>query len=206
MGKFPEANLSNFHDTLNTLARMVASLSCLPPHYLGYATENLASADGIRSSESRHIKRAERRQRSFGDGWEEVTRTIFRVRDGRVPDEALRVESQWADAATPTFASQADATVKLYSADKLLPRRFARRALGYSDTDIRDMEAEDAEAYSRVVGGDQAAEFGPKPLPSPRRPADDEPELPTPRGPVNGLGASVLPPPAVQFLAPDTER
>ena len=67
------------------------------------------------------------------------------------PAEALRVESQWADAATPTFVSQADAIIKLYSADKLLPRRFARRALGYSDTDIRDMEAE---AYSRVIGSD----------------------------------------------------
>jgi hypothetical protein len=206
VGQFPEANLSNFHETLNALARVVASLSGLPPHYLGYSTENPASADGIRSSESRHIKRAERRQRSFGDGWEQVTRTIYRVRDGRVPDEALRVESQWADAATPTWASQADATVKLYSADKLLPRRFARRALGYTDTDIRDMEAEDAEAYSRVVGGDQAAEFGPKPLPSPRRPGDDEPELPQPRRPVNGLGASVLLPPAVQFQEPGADR
>ncbi|WP_223165748.1 phage portal protein [Lentzea indica] len=206
MGQFPEANLSNFHDTLNTLARLVASLSGLPPHYLGYATENPASADGIRSSESRHIKRAERRQRSFGDGWEQVTRTVFLVRDGRMPDEALRVESQWADAATPTFAAQADATVKLYSADKLLPRRFARRALGYSDTDIRDMEAEDAEAYSRVVGGDQAAEFGPKTLPGPRRPGDDEPELPQPRRPADGLGASVLPPLAVQFREPETGR
>lgn len=65
----------------------------------------------------------------------------------RLGHEALRVESQRA-AATPTFAAQADATVKLYSADRLLPRRFARRALGYyPDTYIRDMEAEDAEAY-----------------------------------------------------------
>ncbi|MEU0886192.1 hypothetical protein ABZ345_47120 [Lentzea sp. NPDC005914] len=52
------------------------------------------------------------------------------VRDGRIPAEALRMESQWSDVATPTFAAQADAAVKLYSADRLLPRRFARRSLG----------------------------------------------------------------------------
>ena len=92
VGQFPEADLANFHATLNTLARLAASLTGLPPHFLGYATENPASADGTRSSESRHIKRAERCQRSFGDGWEEVMRTVLRVRDGRVPDEALRME------------------------------------------------------------------------------------------------------------------
>ncbi|HVK26667.1 MAG TPA: phage portal protein [Actinokineospora sp.] len=165
VGQFPEADLSNFHNTLNALARLTASLSGLPPHFLGYATENPASADGIRSSEGRHIKRAERRQRSFGDGWEQVMRLVLLVRDGRIPAEALRMEAMWMDAATPTFAAQADAVTKLYGADKLLPRRASRRALGYSDTEILDMEAEDRDAYARVVGGDQAAEFGPKPVP-----------------------------------------
>lgn len=68
--------------------------------------------------------------------------------------------------------------------------------MGYSDTDIRDMEAEGAESYSRVAGGDQAAELGPKPLPAPRRPADEDREsaLPAPQQPVVGLGSSVLTP------------
>lgn len=206
VGQFPEADLGNFHATLNALARLVASLTGLPPHFLGYATENPASADGIRSSESRHIKRAERRQRSFGDGWEEVMRTVLLVRDGRVPEEALRMEAQWTDPATPTFAAKSDAVVKLYSADRLLPRRASRRALGYSDTEIRDMEAEDAEAYNRALG-DQAADFGPKPVPAPRDP-DDEPEeqfgqTPTPRrAPVRLAPAAYIPPLAVQFREP----
>lgn len=164
VGQFPEANLQNFHDTLNALVRLVASLSGLPPHFLGYATDNPASAEAIRSSESRHIKRAERRQRFFGDAWEQVMRLVMLVRDGAVPPEALRMETMWTDAATPTFAAQADAVVKLYSADQLLPRRSARRALGYSDGQIRDMEAEDREVHNRVLAGDQAAEYGPKPV------------------------------------------
>jgi hypothetical protein len=196
VGQFPEADLSNFHNTLNTLARLVASISGLPPHFLGYATENPASADGIRSSEARHIKRAERRQRSFGDGWNQVVQRVLHVRDGRVPDEAVQVETQWVDAATPTFAAQADGVVKLYSADKLLPRRASRRALGYSDAQIRDMEAEDQEAYARVAGGDLAAEYGPKPT-DPRQlelELDDEP--------ASAPARPGLPPRAVQFREP----
>jgi hypothetical protein len=141
-----DQGLAHFHNTLNALARLVASISGLPPHFLGYATENPASVDGIRSSGARHIKRAERRQRSFGDGWNQVVQRVLHVRDGRVPDEALRVETQWVDAATPTFAAQADGVVKLYSADKLLPHRASRRALGYSDAQVRDRETEDQQA------------------------------------------------------------
>ena len=133
-------------------------------------------------------------------------RLVLLVRDGRIPAEALRMESQWTDAATPTWAAQADAAVKLFSADRLLPRRFARRSLGYSDTDIRDMEAEDAEAYSRVAGGDQAAEFGPKSIPEPREREAAGLALPSPRRPVGQLGGQVLPPPAVQFIEPPAAR
>nr|WP_246015665.1 phage portal protein [Kutzneria buriramensis] len=181
VGQFPEASLSNFHDTLNALAKLVASVSGLPPHYLGFSTENPASADAIRSSEARHIKRAERRHGWFGDGWEQVARLVLLVRDGRIPPEALRLETMWMDPATPTFAAQADGVVKLYSADKLLPRRAARRALGYSDTQIRDMEAEDTEAYNRILG-DEPPEFGPQ-QPPPQQPLQDvAPAVPVPRG------------------------
>jgi Phage portal protein, SPP1 Gp6-like len=167
VGQFPEADLSNFHSTLNALAQLTASLSGLPPHFLGYSTENPASADAIRSSEARHIKRAERRQRSFGDAWEQVMRLVLLVRDGRIPTAAVGMTAEWVDAATPTFAAQADAVTKLYGTDQLLPRRAARRALGYTDTQIRDMEAEDAEAYNRL--SDQASEFGPVPEAPPQQ-------------------------------------
>lgn len=72
------ASSSGVHATLNAPARLVASLTGLPPHFLGHATENPAGADGMRSSEPRHTERAERRQRSSGDGREEVMRTIPR--------------------------------------------------------------------------------------------------------------------------------
>ena len=99
--------------------------------------------------------------------------------------------------------------MKLFSADRLLPRRASPRALGYSDTQIREMEAEDAEAYSRAVG-DQTEDFGPKPLPVPRNPADDEPDesefgrVPASRrrAPVQLGPSATVPPLAVQFREP----
>jgi hypothetical protein len=49
-GQFPEAQLSNFHETLNVLARLVSSLTGLPPAFLGLATDQPPSADAIRST------------------------------------------------------------------------------------------------------------------------------------------------------------
>lgn len=172
--QFPEADLKNFHDTLNQLARLVASLAGLPPHFLGYATENPASADAIRSSESRLVKRAERKQRAWGEAWEQVMRLALRIRDGVWDDRAVSLETIWRDASTPTVAQKADAAVKLHTA-KIVPLRQTREDLGYTQAQIERMEEQDeaaaASAMQRILAGDLAAlEAGPKPPPG------DEPE------------------------------
>ena len=125
-------------------------------------------------------------------------RLVLLVRDGRIPPAAVGMTSEWVDAATPTFAAQADAVTKLYGTDQLLPRRAARRALGYTDTQIRDMEAEDAEAYNRL--SDQAAEFGPTPEPPPQQTTPElgqapftEPGIPGQRGPQSAVFREPVP-------------
>ncbi|MFI6299556.1 phage portal protein [Nonomuraea sp. NPDC050790] len=176
VGQFPEANLSNFHETLKLLAMLVASLAGLPSRFLGHATDNPASADAIRSDESRLVKRAERKQRSFGGSWERVMRLVLLVRDGSVPDNAMSLETLWRDASTPTDAEKADAAVKLFTA-KIVPLHQTREDLGYTQVQIERMEAEDekvaSSAFERVMAGDLAALTGPKP---PRDPAEPEPE------------------------------
>ena len=176
--QFPEAQLKNFHDTLNQLARLVASLAGLPPHFLGYSTENPASADAIRSSESRLVKRAERRQRDWGEAWEQVMRLALRIRDGVWDPRALSLETIWRDASTPTIAQKADAAVKLHVA-KIVPLRQTREDMGYTQAQIKRMEEQDEEAaesaMQRILAGDFAAlEAGPKPAAVDE--PDDEPE------------------------------
>lgn len=167
VGQFAEADLRNFHDTLRALAVQVSTVSGLSLHNLGYSSDNPASADGIRAAESRHVKRAERRMKGYESAWERTMRLVLLRRDGSVPDSARWMETMWADAATPTFAQKSDAVVKLYSADKLVPRRMARRTLGFTTTQIADMEREDREDVTRVIT-DPAADYGPKPATPPQ--------------------------------------
>jgi len=175
LGQFPEANLSNFHDTLNALARMVASIAGMPPHYLGMATDNPASADAIRSSEARQVKRAERRMRSFGGSWEDVMRLGLLMVDGEVPPEAMSLTTVWRDASTPTVAQKADAAVKLHAAG-ITSKRQAREDVGYSQSQIERMESDDEDAVNRILAGDMAPLVaGPKP---PVEPDDDEESTP----------------------------
>src|SRR6185437_12500510 len=73
-----------------------------------------ASADAIRAGEARLVKRAERRQASFGRAWREVGRLALLIRDGAIPEDYdTRVSVQWQDAATPTRAASADEAAKL---------------------------------------------------------------------------------------------
>ncbi|MFJ2174340.1 phage portal protein [Streptomyces sp. NPDC087851] len=182
--QFPEALLTNFHSTLTQLATLVASLSGMPPHFLGQAADNPASADGIRSSETRLVKRAERRQRGNGGTWERVNRKVRRLIDGVWNPEARSLETIWRDASTPTIAQKADASVKLYTA-KIVPLRQTREDLGYTQAQIDRMEEEDEaaarSAMHRILDGDLAAfEAGTKPPPEP----EPDPAAPPGRVPV----------------------
>jgi hypothetical protein len=152
-GQFPEAQLSNFHETLNQLARLVAALTGLPPSFLGLATDQPPSADAIRASEARLVKRAERRQRAFGEAWERVMRLTMLVRDGELDPRARSLETVWRDPATPTFAQMADATVKLHAAG-LLPTEAAQERLGFSAVQIRRMRQMQDDALTRMTAMD----------------------------------------------------
>ena len=67
--------------------------------------------------------------------------------DEELPDEYHRMEAVWRDPATPTYASKADAVVKLYAGGAgILPLRQARLDLGFTLSPIDRMEQWDAEA------------------------------------------------------------
>ena len=153
--EYTSANLSNFHQTINQLAQLVASIAGMPPHYLGMTTDNPASADAIRSNEARLVKRAERKQRAFGGAHEQAMRLVRRMQAGDWDPALKRLETIWRDASTPTIAQKADAAVNLYNLpEPLVPRRQTREDLGYSDAQIARMEAEDQKAAA-----EQAAMF-----------------------------------------------
>jgi hypothetical protein len=140
--EFAAAQLSQFHDSISQLARLVASVSGLPPHFLGLATDNPPSADAIRSAEIRLVKRAERKQRAFGGAYEQAMRLVRRLQSGEPDPKLMRLETVWRDASTPTIAQSADATVKKH-AEGIITTRQAREDLQYTDAQIARMEADD---------------------------------------------------------------
>ncbi|MEV6548001.1 phage portal protein [Streptomyces sp. NPDC051597] len=116
VGQFPAHDPSGMTKIIDLYARIMSAQFGLPPHMLGYTTDNPASADAIRSTEAKLVKRSERRIRRFGAAWQQAMRLALWVRDGEPPDKTRRIETVWRNPATPTVAAQADATVKLVQA------------------------------------------------------------------------------------------
>lgn len=153
-GQFDESALKNFHDTIKLLAGLIVELSGLPPHYspLASGDTNPTSADAIRSSESKLVKRIERKQVVFGGAWEEVMRLVLRVEQGRFNEQARSLETVWRDPSTPTVAQKADAILKLATPLQnglaVLPLEQARIDLGYTSEQRSRMAEMDRDAMA----------------------------------------------------------
>jgi hypothetical protein len=112
--QFSPASPAPYVDQIRGYATLLAAEAGIPAAYLGFQTDNPASADAIRAGEARLVKRAERRQASFGRAWREVGRLALLIRDGAIPDGYdSAVSAKWRDAATPTRAAAADEVSKL---------------------------------------------------------------------------------------------
>jgi hypothetical protein len=119
----------------------------LPPQYLSYSSQNPASAEAIKSSESRLVLKVERKNAIFGGAWEQAMRIAVLAMRGTVDPEMLRLESVWRDPSTPTYASKADAVTKLYANGAgIIPLTQARLDMGYSIAQIEQMQAWDNES------------------------------------------------------------
>jgi len=116
VGQFTPSSPAPYLEQVKGLAQLLAAEAAIPPSYLGFQTDNPASADAIQRSEARLVKRAERRQQSFGRAWIEVARLALLIRDGEVPDDFRLVTAKWRDAATPTRSAAADEATKLVGA------------------------------------------------------------------------------------------
>jgi len=141
--EFAASSLTNFHDTIAQLGRLASGLIGVDPSVMGFAAgDNPASAEALRAREVRLIKRAERRQRAFGGGWERAMQLVRRIQEGDWDPKARRLETIWRDAATPTRAQAADAAAKLVAAS-LIPIQQGREDLGYTPAQQRRMDAWD---------------------------------------------------------------
>ncbi|HLP97608.1 MAG TPA: phage portal protein [Sideroxyarcus sp.] len=159
VGQFQANSPTPYFDQIRALAQMLAAETAIPPTYLGFQTDNPASADAIRTMEARLVKRAERRQKQFGRTWSDVGRMALLVRDGALPDGAADIRAVWRDASTPTRAAAADEVVKLIGAGVLpADSEIVQNRIGLSDSDKQVLKAErtTAQASSLIAGLVQA--------------------------------------------------
>ena len=140
-GQFSAASLDNFKTIYGVWAGAVSGVTGLPMRYLGQASENPPSAEGIRADESRIIGTAEEKQEFASDGLESTMRTSKRIQTGEDDPRLALLETNWRSAATPTQAQATDAAVKMH-AENLISRRQALRDCGYSPAQISKIEEE----------------------------------------------------------------
>jgi len=152
VGQFPVNSPAPYLEQVRGLAQMVAAEASLPASYLGFEHDNPTSADAIRQSEARLIKRAERRQAMFGTGWLEVARLALLVRDGKLPEDFTSTKPMWRDAATPTRAAAADEASKLIPIGVLPPTsEVTYDRLGFSEIDKARLVSDNRKAAARAT-------------------------------------------------------
>jgi hypothetical protein len=152
VGTFPAHDPSGQTKIIDLYARIMASQMSVAPHVLGYSSDNPASADAIRFADNRQVKKAERRIRRFGAGWQQAMRLGLWVRDGEPPDKTRRIETVWRNPATPTVAAQVDATVKLVQAG-ILPADsdVTLQMAGFTEDQRQRVRADRLRARGTVV-------------------------------------------------------
>lgn len=145
--QFNAAELRNFVDALDALDRKAAAYTGLPPQYLSFSSDNPASADAIKASESRLVKKVERKNKIFGGAWEQAMRIAYKAaRGGEIPPDMYRLETVWRDPSTPTYAAKADAASKLYANGMgVIPKERARIDMGYTIAEREEMRKWDEE-------------------------------------------------------------
>lgn len=164
VGQFAAHDPTGMTKIIDLYARIMATQLGLPPHMLGYTSDNPASADAIRSSEAMLVKKAERRTRRFGGAWSDVMRLALWVRDGAPPERSRRIECVWRDPSTPTVAQQTDAVVKLVQ-QGILPAdsEVALEMAGLSEDQRQRVMAERRRAQGAANSGkllDRLAQLG----------------------------------------------
>lgn len=165
--QFDASDMQNFERMMDLYARLASGVAGLPPNYFGLAADDAASADAIRSRESRLVKIAERDQVALGQSDAEVLRIADRIKTGAWNKDLEALETLWYDAGTPTVAARTDAVVKMYASTDvngrpLVPREMAMEELGWSPTKIKRalqlLEAEETDPYVRSQREKEAAD------------------------------------------------
>ena len=159
-GEFQQTDLDGYIKAIEQKVLHIAVTTRTPRHYLIQEGQS-PSGDAIKSAESGLVKKVERKQRPFGEGFEETIR-LARLFAGD-KDTPVDSEMVWADPATPSEAETTDAVIKQF-AGGLIPWEAAVAKLGYSQTEIQRFAAmRQTDALLRALSAPPVVEPAPVP-------------------------------------------
>lgn len=184
VGQFASAPPTPYIEQLRMLAQLVSAQSGIPATYLGFVSDNPPSADSIRMTENRLVKKAERRQAMFGEVLRnDLAYVCQSILDGAPADLAAisKLSVKWRDASTPTRAAASDSAAKLVGAG-ILPGRSSvvMDMIGLSPEEQSRVEADWARDTSRSLADALRSRVVPQDpvvddVASRTRPVDDAP-------------------------------
>lgn len=164
-GEFGATDLRPFVTGIEMLVQHVASQTRTPPHYF-YLSGNFPSGESIKSAETGLVAKVYRKQRFYGEAWEEVMRLAFAVEGDTEKAADYKMETIWRDPESRTEAEHVDAVTKKASLG--IPVQQVWEDLGYSPSQIerfRTMRQQDvadtsglALALSQALDGAAVAE------------------------------------------------
>lgn len=143
-GEFEQTDLTNFVKAVEMLVQHVASQSRTPPHYF-YLSGQFPSGESIKSAETGLVSKAQRKQRYFGEAWEDVLRLAFTVTGDTAKADFTAAETIWKDPESRTESEHVDAVQKKSALG--VPQEQLWEDLGYSPTQIsrfREMQQRQA--------------------------------------------------------------
>lgn len=110
-GQFPQTDLTIFVRAIEMLVQHIASQTRTPPHYF-YLSGQFPSGESIKSAETGLVAKVRRKQRHFGEAWEEVLRLAFLAAGDFGRAGVRQTETLWADPESRSESEHTDAIVK----------------------------------------------------------------------------------------------
>lgn len=132
-GQFDATDLGNYIKAIDQAVTHIAVTSRTPRHYMIQQGQS-PSGDALKSAEAGLVKKVTRKQRAFGEGFEEAIRLARRFQGAN--DTPVDSEIVWAEPAQHADGVITDAIVKQYLVG-LIPKDVGLQRLGYSQAQIR---------------------------------------------------------------------
>jgi hypothetical protein len=146
-GQFEQTDLSTFVNAVEMLVQHVASQTRTPPHYF-YLNGQFPSGESIKSAETGLVAKVRRKQRHFGETWEEVIRLAFLATGDITRAASIRAETVWADPESRSESEHTDAVIKQKAVD--IPTEALWEELGKSPMQIERYKKMQAAASADV--------------------------------------------------------